>query len=375
MHRSAIIAALVATATAWPTQSQRNVNLFKVELAPGEVREVTEAEKFALIDEGIGFIDVTDWPQSSTTLANRRTVTYPTELTNAKSVQDLIQQLDKSRIKTNLETFTTFNNRYYQAETGNQSAEWLLAQVRSYIPPNSPATVSIFPHTYRQSSIVATIPGKSSRTVVVGAHQDSINGAAGVDRMTARAPGADDNGSGSMAILEAFRTLLNDTTIGSGDASQTIEFHWYAAEEVGLLGSGAIFRSYAESGRDIVAMLNQDMTGNTAGYVSQNMTPKFGVVTDRTDIPLTDFARRIIKAYTNTEGADTACNYGCSDHDSATKAGYPSAFIFEGEMHGPNDNPYVHTADDTTEKIDFDHVLEHTKLVVGFVVELALAIL
>lgn len=143
-----------------------------------------------ILQAGITFIDVTDWPQPTQILANRLAVTYPTELTNAKAVQDLIVQLDKSKIQTNLATFTTFNNRYYQSETGNQSAEWLLAQVRSYIPQGSPASASIFPHAYRQSSIVATIPGKSARTIVVGAHQDSINGAAGVDRMTARAPGA-----------------------------------------------------------------------------------------------------------------------------------------------------------------------------------------
>lgn len=178
-----------------------------------------------------------------------------------------------------------------------------------------------------------------------------------------------------MTILEAFRTILTNSTIANGNAEHTIEFHWYAAEEVGLLGSGNIFRSYAESNRDVVAMLNQDMTGYTAGYTSRNMTPKFGIVTDNTDASLTDFARRIIRAYTKTEAADTECGYACSDHASATRAGYPSAFVFEGEMHGPNDNPYVHSANDTIEKIDFEHIIEHSKLVVGFVIELAFAAL
>jgi leucyl aminopeptidase len=71
-----------------------------------------------------------------------------------------------------------------------------------------------------------------------------------------------------MTILEAFRTLLLNDTIASGQSEQTIKFHWYAAEEVGLLGSGHIFRTYAEEGCDIVAMLNQDMIGYTAGYTS-----------------------------------------------------------------------------------------------------------
>jgi leucyl aminopeptidase len=176
-----------------------------------------------------------------------------------------------------------------------------------------------------------------------------------------------------MTILEAFRTLLLNETIASGQAEQTIEFHWYAAEEVGLLGSGNVFRSYAEEGRDIAAMLNQDMTGYTAGYKSHNMTPKFGIITDNIDAALTNFTRRIIEAYTDTEAADTECGYGCSDHVSATRAGYPSAFVFEGEMRTVNDNPYVHTANDTIEKLDFAHMVEHARMVVGFVVELAFA--
>ena len=304
-------------------------------------------------------------------------------------MRHLTEILDADSIQSNLKTFTAFNNRYYQSETGNQSAEWLLEKVRSYVPLNSSIDVSIFQHVYRQSSIIATIPGKTAKTVVVGAHQDSINGEAGGNRTTARAPGAgmtfllrcsdqpltpsDDNGSGSMTTLEAFRTLVQQEAIVNGKAPQTIEFHWYAAEEIGLLGSGNVFRAYAEENRDIAAMLNQDMTGYTAGYTSHNMTPKFGVVTDRTDAALTNFTKLIIEGYTNTSWADTQCDYGCSDHDSATKAGYPSAFVFEGEMHGVNDNPYVHSAEDTIEKIDFGHMIEHAKLVLGFVVELAFA--
>jgi leucyl aminopeptidase len=181
-------------------------------------------------------------------------------------------------------------------------------------------------HGFRQSSITAQIPGKSNKTIVIGAHQDSSNVAHGADPTTARAPGAgmsyainllepftdyvmpEDNGSSSMTILEAFRTVLLNDTVADNEAEHTIEFHWCAAEEVGLLGFGHVFRSYAEEGVDVVAMLNQDMTG----YTSHNMTPKSGIVMDRLDPALTNFIRLIIDAYTDTEAADTQCGYGCS---------------------------------------------------------------
>lgn len=51
MRCSIYIAAFMVVATAWPiSDSKRSAKLFKVELAPGQIREVTEAEKFALID-------------------------------------------------------------------------------------------------------------------------------------------------------------------------------------------------------------------------------------------------------------------------------------------------------------------------------------
>lgn len=337
----------------------------------------------------IHFIDITGHAERSTLDIIPKSVTYPQEMMQAATVGSLSAKLDSAKMKRNLEMFSSFNNRYYQSNTGNLSAEWLFGQAKAYLPANSFATVSIFQHSYRQSSIVARIQGQSDMIIVVGAHQDSINGEIGINRTTARAPGAglfpipihyklaetqtDDNGSGSMTILEVFRTLLSNKTIANGGAEHTIEFHWYAGEEVGLLGSSNIFWNYYDENRDVVAMLNQDMTGYTAGYTSHNMTPKFGLITDNTDVSLNEFVKRIIGAYTNTEVAETSCGYACSDHVSANRVGYPSAFVFEGEMHTVNDNPYVHTADDTIEKIDFAHMIEHARLVVGFVVELAFA--
>jgi bacterial leucyl aminopeptidase len=383
MRYATCLAALAAIATALPAPEK----LYTIETAPGETKQVTEAEKLALKASGVNFFDITEWPEfTSTAIQKRQAVTYPTTLTQGTSVQSLSGLLSSTNMQSNLQTFTEFNNRHYRSTTGKQSSDWLLAKVKSYVPSGSAITVTAFTHSWTQSSIIAKIPGKSAKTVVVGAHQDSING----QSSTARAPGAgeynrhiirrlianpsqDDNGSGSVTILEAFRTLLTNSTIASGQAPQTIEFHWYAGEEGGLLGSQAIFSNYQSSGRDVKAMLNQDMTGYTQGYKSAGLTPKFGVITDNVSTALTTFVRRIITAYTSVTAADDRCGYACSDHTSATKAGYPSAMIFESEMK--YDNPYIHTSSDTISRVDFAHMLEHAKLVVGFVVELAFATL
>jgi leucyl aminopeptidase len=115
------------------------------------------------------------------------------------------------------------------------------------------------------------------------------------------------------------------------------------------------------------------MTGYTAGYTAAGLTPKFGVITDNVNAALTVFTKRVITAYTSRGYADDKCGYACSDHASATRYGFPSAMIFESEMK--YENPYIHTASDTIARVDFAHMIEHAKLVVGFVVELGFAVL
>lgn len=65
-------------------------------------------------------------------------------------------------------------------------------------------------------------------------------------------PGADDDCSGTVSILEAFRVLASSGFI---PVNGPVEFHWYAAEEGGLLGSQAVARYKKESGARIGAMM------------------------------------------------------------------------------------------------------------------------
>jgi leucyl aminopeptidase len=148
-----------------------------------------------------------------------------------------------------------------------------------------------FEHPWGQHSIIATIPGKTNSTVVIGAHQDSIN--LWLPSVLA-APGADDDGSGTVTILEAFRVLLQSEAIASGHHENTLEFHWYSAEEGGLLGSQAIFSAYEKEGRDVKAMLQQDMTGFVTRTVDAGKPESVGVIVDFVDPNLTEFIKVVI---------------------------------------------------------------------------------
>lgn len=142
--------------------------------------------------------------------------------------------------------------------------------------------------------------------MIVGAHMDSTAG-----QSTARSPGADDNGSGSVVVLEALRVLVE-----SGfKPKNTLEFHFYAGEEGGLLGSQDVYANYKSSGKTILAFLNQDM----AGYMPNG---KPAVFTDNVDSGLTSYVRLIATQYTGIAPSTSRCGYGCSDHASATSNGF-----------------------------------------------------
>lgn len=141
--------------------------------------------------------------------------------------------------------------------------------------------------------MIATIPGNSRKIIVLGAHQDSIN-QQGNDVVEDRAPGADDDGSGSITILEAMRVLLSDPDIAAGKAPNTVEFHWYSAEEEGLLGSQDIFEKYKEEQKDVKAMLQQDMTGYVEGTLNAGKPEQVGVITDYVDTGLVEFIKKVV---------------------------------------------------------------------------------
>ncbi|GMG08847.1 unnamed protein product [Aspergillus oryzae] len=252
--------------------------------------------------EGKRFFDITERASSLELASNKKqklAVTYPDSVQHNETVQNLIKSLDKKNFETVLQPFSEFHNRYYKSDNGKKSSEWLQGKIQEIISASGAkgVTVEPFKHSFPQSSLIAKIPGKSDKTIVLGAHQDSIN----LDSPSeGRAPGADtwldDDGSGVVTILEAFRVLLTDEKVAAGEAPNTVEFHFYAGEEGGLLGSQDIFEQYSQKSRDVKAMLQQDMTGYTKGTTDAGKPESIGIITDNVDENLTKFLKVIVDA-------------------------------------------------------------------------------
>lgn len=112
-----------------------------------------------------------------------------------------------------------------------------------------------------------------------------------------------DDGSGTVTILEAFRSLVHN----GFKPERPVEFHWYSGEEAGLLGSQAVSNAYKEDGKHVVAMLQNDMTG----YIGAN-GEVIGIVTDHVDEKLTDFLKNLVDNYAGIPYTLTKCGYACS---------------------------------------------------------------
>lgn len=56
---------------------------------------------------------------------------------------------------------------------------------------------------------------------------------------------------------------------------------------------------------------------------------------------------------------------------AAIKAGYPAVNVFEADF--PNHSPFIHTCEDSTKDLDYDHMVDHAKITLAFAYELAFA--
>ncbi|KAJ3088749.1 hypothetical protein HDU96_004009, partial [Phlyctochytrium bullatum] len=222
-------------------------------------------------------------------------VPIPTTLAFQSVVNPLLAKIDQVSMKNWLITMTQFPERYYQSQNGVKSADWIVGQVRSLVvPAGANLTVSYFKHTWAQPSVIARYeplkPSGLDGIVITGTHFDTLGTGSGKAEPNNN-PAADDCASGSAVIFETLRTL----TLNGFIPARPIEFHWYAAEEVGLYGSDAVAQAYATKGIKVVSYLNLDQSG----YVKAGTTPVMGVVTDYTTKASTSFMTNIVKTYTN----------------------------------------------------------------------------
>ncbi|KAH7305116.1 aminopeptidase [Rhizoctonia solani] len=331
---------------------------------------VTEEEKLNLLRKSINFFDLTETYHLEESMKAKKVkaiverATYPAP-SRQTAVNALLPSLSTTNMNSYLSKLTAFNNRYYKATTGLDASNYIYNTLSGFASGKSGVTISKFSHSWTQQSIIAKIAGSSPTApiVILGAHEDSINLS---NPTSGRAPGADDDGTGTVNLMEIFRVLV----ASNFKPTRNLEFHFYSGEEAGLLGSQAIAANYKSAGKSVYAMLNLDMTG----YFKPGTTEAITLITDNTDSGLNTFVRSLVSSYSRLPAATSTCGYGCSDHAPGPVRVILPLSHSKVVASLSNDNPNIHSASDTTSVTGFSwsHSLEFAKVGLAFAYELSL---
>ncbi len=276
-------------------------------------------------------------------------------------VNPMIAQAQAANILATITKLSAFQNRYYKGEHGKKSAAFIKETWTNLVKNRTDATVEYFSHSsWDQPSVIMTIKGKSDEIIIVGGHQDSINGYMG--GASARAPGSDDNASGIATVTEVARVLVDS----SYQPQKTLKFMAYAAEEVGLLGSKEIAKDFKKKNANVVGVMQLDMT-NFKGNEALDIV----LMKDYTNDEQNKFVGALIDHYVpGIKWGYDQCGYGCSDHASWHTQGYPASMPFEATMSTMNHK--IHTANDTlnVSNNNASHALKFSKMALAYIVEL-----
>lgn len=207
---------------------------------------------------------------------------------------------------------------------------------------------------------------KKDEIIVLSAHYDHVGTQGGEIHN-----GADDDGSGTVAILEIAKILQQAKKDGNGPRRSVLILH-VTAEEHGLFGS----RYYTENPlfplANTVANVNIDMIGRHDQEHKDNLNYIYVIGADRLSTDLHNTVEQVnndhVKMtldYKLNDRNDPQRLYYRSDHYNFAKNGIPSVFLFSGlheDYHKPGDD---------VEKIEFDNLANRTKLAFGIVWEIA----
>lgn len=208
----------------------------------------------------------------------------------------------------------------------------------------------------RAHNVAALVPGSDSTLrgeyVVVGAHLDHLGrsapGALDAEFGPALHPGADDNASGTAAVLELARRLA------VRPARRSVLLVNFDAEEMGLVGSSVFVERPPVPLDSVVLMVNLDMVGRLGR----------GPLLVDAGGPKHRWVRALADSAAAAEGvrvgiaAETA---GRSDHASFRRSGVPAVQLFTG-FHSD-----YHRASDVAARVDESGLLRVIDVAEGIV--------
>ena len=292
---------------------------------------------------------------------------------NTLSRTDYARSITSEELKTHLYTFAgdKMEGRMTGASGQKMAAEFLKSfyQANKIPSPKGDGNYyQVIPNSYfkklEESSdsenVLAYIEGseKPEEIIVLSAHYDHVGMKNGEIYN-----GADDDGSGTVSMLEIAQAFQMAKNNGQGPKRSLLFLH-VTGEEIGLYGSKYYTENPLFPLENTVCNLNTDMIGRIDPNKKENPNYIYLIGSDKLSQELHDVSEQVNTTYTNLE-LDYTFNddddpnrfYYRSDHYNFAEKGIPVIFYFNGvheDYHKPTDTP---------DKIEYELMAKRAQLI------------
>ena len=184
-----------------------------------------------------------------------------------------------------------------------------------------------------------------------------------IEPILSEAPGVEDNASGVGTITEILRILMEH----DHRPKRTLQFMVYAGEEVGYIGSGEIAKDYKKAGKNVIGVLNFDMTNFRGSDDLDLVIVGHRETTDRDQNAFLEF---LTETYLPEISWETPLELRKSDHIPWNKMGFRVSMLTDSRRK--ERSKAIHSAEDTLEASggNANHSVNFVKVGLTFLVEL-----
>ncbi len=268
------------------------------------------------------------------------------EVSYDPDIASMIAEITPQSCESTLVEITSFATRYSYTSGCRQAEDTVYHEFNDI-----PLTPSYFDFSLwgtDMRNVIGELPGTVApeSVIIVCGHLDCVS-----EDPYNYAPGAEDNGSGTVSVLEAARVL------SQYQPELTIRFITFSGEEQGLIGSDEYADSMQTAGENITAVINLDMVAYRGSFANDMY-----IFSDSLSHWLGSLAAEVMDLYTDVDTVtayEDEPRYG-SDHYSFAIRGYPAVFFIDA-WHGPDWYPYYHTTADTIGNLDMNLLASVTR--------------
>jgi hypothetical protein len=266
----------------------------------------------------------------------------------------LADQVSKSNLEQSVRALETFHTRHTASPNRSQVTDWLVAQFRGF----GYTTVNLDPFTangLKTNNVICfkAAQNGAAETIILCGHYDSIINS-NPTNVTLRAPGANDNATGIAVILETARLLAAEPL------DRAVQFVCFSGEEQGFLGAEAYSAKIQQANLNLRFLVNLDQIGFPSAAKQVVIEHDEGNVQPNNDQPSKRLAQTLAQvAQTRLNIPIGTAGIERSDYMPFEARGYTVIGLYESGGY-----QHQHTKRDTSEKIDYDYLVNMSKITV-----------